>query len=206
MGIVILLVGISILILGSTASELFTKRFSLLIILTGMVLFLFGKQFTKTLIFPIFFLVFMIPIPYIVYDTISFPLKMASSRISTDLLSMVGIPVLRQGNIIHLANTSLEIVDACSGIRSLTSLIALGVIFSYFTQNHLWKKIALVLLTIPIAILANSLRITITGIISHYLGAEVAHSFFHTFSGWLIFIVAFILLFMAGFLLRKCYQ
>ncbi|HIC90640.1 MAG TPA: exosortase [Syntrophaceae bacterium] len=203
MGVILLLMGIFILIVGNIASELFTKRFSLLVVLSGIILFMMGKEFAKKLLFPLAFLIFMIPLPYILYDAIAFPLKLFASRIATLSLLLVGIPVLREGNIIYLANTTLEVADACSGIRSLMSLMALGVIFAYISQNHLWKKITLVILTVPIAVIANAFRVTGTGFLSHYYGQEVAEGFFHTFSGWLIFIVAFVLLFASGLCLKK---
>lgn len=202
-GLPILLTGPFVLIAGTIGSELFTKRFSFLIVLVGALFLLSGKEITRLLLFPIFFLAVMIPIPYILYDVIAFPLKLLASKVACWCLLLFGIPVFREGNIIHLDSTTLEIVDACSGIRSLVSLITLGVIFAHLSQNRLWKKIVLILSTIPIAVIANMFRVTGTGILAHYFGPEVATGFLHTFSGWLIFIVAFALLFAVGIILRK---
>ena len=201
-GLLILLAGLVVLILGTIGSELFTKRFSLLIVLGGTILFLSGKQAVKHLFFPLSFLLFMIPLPYILYDAIAFPLKLLASKIAGGALLLLNIPVFREGNIIHLASTTLEVADACSGIRSLVSLIALGVLFAHISQNALWKKIVLILSTVPIAIVANVCRVAGTGILAHHWSPEIATGFFHTFSGWLIFVVAFVLLFGVGAILR----
>jgi eight transmembrane protein EpsH (proposed exosortase) len=148
----------------------------------------------------------MIPLPYLIYDSIAFPLKLFAARCATFSLQFMEIPVLREGNVITLASTTLEVADACSGIRSLISLIALGVVFAYFTQSSAWKRIVLVVSTIPIAIFANALRVVITGILAHYCNPEMAQGFFHTFSGWLIFVLAFLLLFGLGFILDRIYR
>jgi exosortase len=116
---------------------------------------------------------------------------------------LIGIPVLREGNIILLTNTSLEVAEACSGIRSLLSLLALSVVFAYFSQKTTLKRILLVLSTFPIAIIANAARVTGTGILAHHYGDKVAQGFFHGFSGWILFVVAFICLFVVGSLLSR---
>ena len=202
-GIFFLLFGIFVLIIGNVGAELFTMRFSLLIVTAGLILFLLGKDFLKSLSLPLAFLIFMIPLPYLIYNSIAFPLKLFAARCATFSLQFIGIPVLREGNIITLVSTTLEVADACSGIRSLISLIALGVVFAYFTQNSAWKKVVLVASTIPIAIFANACRLVGTGILAQYVNPELAHGFFHTFSGWLIFVLAFLLLFGLGSILRR---
>jgi exosortase len=115
----------------------------------------------------------------------------------------MGIPVLREGNIIQLANTSLEVAEACSGIRSLISLLALSVVFAYFSQKTTLKRVVLVLSTFPIAIIANAARVTGTGILAHHYGDKVAQGFFHGFSGWILFVVAFACLFLLGAMLSR---
>ena len=203
MGLPILLFGIMLLLLGNLATEYFTMRFSMLVVLGGIVLFLLGKEFFKALIFPIIFLIFMIPIPSVLMDRITFPMQLFASKVAAKSLYLIGIPVLREGNIIQLANTSLEVAEACSGIRSLISLLALSVVFAYFSQNSTWKRILLVLSTFPIAIIANAARVTGTGILAHHYGDKVAQGFFHGFSGWILFVVAFVCLFVVGGLLSK---
>ena len=202
-GILVLLLGILMLIAGRIGAELFTMRFSLIILLAGLILFVAGKDFFKALMFPLVFLIFMIPLPYIVYDSIAFPLKLFAAKCATYSLQLIGIPILREGNIIVLASATLEVADACSGIRSLISLIALSVVYAYFTQKSKLKRIILVIASIPIAIIVNAFRVVVTGILAHYIGPETAHGFFHTFSGWLIFIIAFGLLLGLGFIVSK---
>ena len=197
-GLPILLGGLFLLIVGKAGSEYFTMRFSFLVVLFGLLLFLLGADITKTLWFPVGYLFFMIPLPYLLYNGVAFPLKLLAAKFSTVLVMSIGIPILREGNIIHLANSTLEVADACSGIRSLISLLALGTVFAYFTLDRAWKRIVLVLLTVPIAVLANSFRVTGTAVLSHYYGSKVADGFFHSFSGWVVFVVAFMLLFLCG--------
>jgi exosortase len=192
-----------LLLLGNLATEYFTMRFSILVVLGGIILFLLGKEFFKTLVFPIVFLIFMIPIPSVLMDRITFPMQLFASKVAARSLHLIGIPVLREGNVIQLANTSLEVAEACSGIRSLISLLALSVVFAYFSQNATWKRIVLVLSTFPIAIIANAARVTGTGILAHHYGDKVAQGFFHGFSGWILFVVAFVCLFIVGGLLSK---
>ena len=136
-------------------------------------------------------------------DQITFPMQIFASKVAEKLLYLIGIPVLREGNIIHLANTSLEVAEACSGIRSLISLLALAVVFAYFSQKSTLKRILLVLSTFPIAIIANAARVTGTGILTHYYGDTIAQSFFHVFSGWILFVTAFICLFIFGSLIAR---
>ena len=138
----------------------------------------------------------MIPIPAIIFNQIAFPLQLLASRFGELALMACRVPVLREGNVIHLANTSLEVAEACSGIRSLVSLLTLGIVYGYFTDSRLWIRVILALGTIPIAIAANGIRVAGTGIAAHYYGPQAAQGFFHSFSGWIIFIAAFIMMFI----------
>src|SRR4029077_11851702 len=109
-------------------------------------------------------------------------------------LVVAGIPVLREGNVIHLSNTSLAVAEACSGIRSLISLLTLGIVYGYFADNRTSVRWVIAMATIPVAIITNGLRVAGTGVGAHYFGVAVAEGFFHEFSGWLIFISAFVIL------------
>jgi len=195
--------GLFVLIIGVAGAELFTMRISFIFVIVGLILCLFGKDVLKSLSFPIFFLVFMIPLPYIVYNSLTLPLKIIASKLAVYFLSPLGIPVFREGSIIYFPEMTLEVVEACSGIRSLMALIALGTLFSYFFQSSLLRRILLVSSTIPIAILANALRITITGVLAFYLGLKVAHGFFHYLSGWLVFLIAFVCLMLINICLNR---
>lgn len=191
------LIVLSVLVLGAgiLGAELFLTRISMLGVLAGAVLFLYGWPTLRVLAFPIGFLVLMIPLPAIVFNQIAFPLQLLASRFGEAVLTLAGVPVLREGNVITLSNTSLEVAEACSGIRSLVSLITLAVVYGYVMDRRTTARVALALAAIPVAIVANGFRVAGTGLAAHYIGPDAAQGFFHEFSGWLVFVVAFLLLF-----------
>ena len=200
-GIALLGFGLLMLVVGLVGAELYTQRCSLIAVLTGLVLLIFGWKIMWLVSLPLAFLVFMVPLPAIVVNTIAFPLQLFAAKTATFCLFSLGIPVLREGNLIALAGTTLEVAEACSGLRSLLSLLALGTVYGYFSQRSLWKRWALVVLSIPIAILANAIRVSGTGILAHHWGVEAAEGFYHTFEGWIVFIAAFVMLLICGTLL-----
>ncbi len=202
-GLVVLIVGVGLLLLGGVAAEIFTMRISLLVVLAGLTLHLFGKHHLKALALPILYLVFMIPPPAIIFNSITFPLQLFAARTATGTLQLLDIPVLREGNVIVLANTTLEVAEACSGIRSLVTLFALAAALAYFTQRKFWRAGVLVLSAVPIAIAANASRVAGTGVLAHLYGPKVAEGFFHTLSGWFLFLVASFLLGLVGTALAK---
>lgn len=202
-GLPLLIFGILLLLLGNLATEYFTMRFSLLVVTGGIILFLLGKDYLKTLLFPLLYLILAIPIPSILMDRITFPMQLFASKVAANTLYLIGIPILREGNVMLLANTSLEVAEACSGIRSLISLLALSVVYAYISQREAWKRVILFLSTFPIAIIANAARVSGTGILAQYYGDQVAQGFFHGFSGWILFVVAFVCLFIVGSILSK---
>jgi exosortase len=196
LGLIVVLGSVAFLLAGILGSELFLTRISMLGTIAGTVLFLCGWNYLKILMLPICFLILMIPIPAIIFNQIAFPLQLLASRFGELALMAWQIPVLREGNVINLANTSLEVAEACSGIRSLISLLTLGIVYGYFTDSRNWVRIILAIGTIPIAIAANGIRVAGTGIAAHHYGPEAAQGFFHSFSGWIIFIAAFIMMFI----------
>lgn len=202
-GMAWLVLGLLLLLFGRLAVEWFTMEVSLLIVIAGIVLYLLGTEMFKTVFFPLAFLIFMIPLPSLILQKITFPMQLFASRVATASIDMFGIPVLREGNIIRLANTYLEVAEACSGIRSLISLLALSVVFAYFTQRQMWKRGLLVLSTFPIAIIANAVRVSVTAILTQYYGPSAAEGFFHGFSGWVLFVVTFLFLFGVGSVLTR---
>ena len=135
----------------------------------------------------------MVPVPAVLERTIGVFLKSVSSKMGGALIGLAGVSVHVSGNIIDIGATQLQVVDACSGLRYLFPLIALGILYAYFFEKVLWKRVVCVLATIPLAILMNALRIGITGILAKYLGVATAQGFFHGFSGWLMFVAAFVL-------------
>ena len=202
-GIGVLAVGLFMLLLGTLGAELYLQRSSFLIVISGLVLLLLGYDFLRVLLFPIAFLFFMIPLPAIVMNELAFPLQLFAAKTAAFCLFNFGIPILREGNVIVLAGTTLEVAEACSGIRSLQALLALGVFYAYFSQHVMWKRWVLVMLSIPIAIIANAFRVSGTGMLAHYWGPEAAEGFYHTFSGWLIFLLAFVLLLLCDVVLSR---
>lgn len=202
-GIVLLVGGLITYVLGEMGAAYTTTRISLFFVLAGVILFIYGMPFFKWLYLPFFYLLFMIPVPQYLYEAAAFPLKVFVSNYSVLCLQIIGIPVLREGNVITLKDTVLQVVDACSGIRSLISLIAIGVAYAFISQRAKLKRIILVLATVPIAIFANTLRIVITGILATFYGRETAEGFFHEFAGIAVFMLSVVILVGVGILLTK---
>ncbi len=194
-GLVVLGGSLLVLLAGLLGAELFLTRVAMIGTLVGCVLFALGWAHLRVLTFPLAVLLLMIPIPAILFNQIVFPLQLLASRVGEFSLSAAGIPVLREGNVIILANTTLEVAEACSGIRSLVSLLTIGIIYGYFTDSRTWVRTIVALSAIPVAIFANGLRVAGTGIAAHYYGSAAAQGFFHTFSGWFVFIAAMLMLF-----------
>lgn len=192
-GLLLVAIGAAQLIVATLGAELFLARSAFLISLVGAILFLGGFGHLRVLAFPLFLLCFMVPIPAIIYNQITFPLQLFASRVAENSLLLLGIPVLREGNILELPTQSLSVVEACSGIRSLLSLSFLSLVYSYFFDKKLWMRPLLLVATIPIAIAANASRVTLTGVLSEYR-PELAEGFFHGASGWVIFMVALAIL------------
>ncbi len=202
-GLAILAAGVGLLLLGSVAGELYTMRVSLLVVLAGLVHFHLGRRHLTLLAFPILYLLFMIPPPSILFNAIAFPLQLFAAQVATAALQLLDIPIFREGNLITLANTTLEVAEACSGIRSLVTLLALATTLAYFTQRTPWRAGILVATAVPIAILANASRVTGTGVLAQHYGLKAAEGFFHTFSGWFLFLIAAALLGTTGALLSR---
>ncbi len=195
-GLLILALALGFLVLGVLGAELFLSRSSLLLLIAGMIVLFLGTNYLRAAMFPLLFLFLMIPIPAIVFNEITLPLQVLASKVAATLLPWLGVPVLREGNVINLPAMSLEIAEACSGIRSLLSLITLAIIYGYLINTERWMKVVLALSAIPIAIVANSVRIVITGLLVQYWNPTMAEGFFHAFSGWLVFLLAMGMLFV----------
>ena len=161
--------------------------------LVGLLLVTGGTRLVRELAFPLLLLPFMIPIPAVIYNQITFPLQLLASQVAETVLGWFGIPVLRDGNILELASQKLSVAEACSGIRSLLSLTFLSLVYAYFFDKRVWMRWMLLILTIPIAIIANSGRVTITGMLSE-VNPELARGFFHSLEGWIIFMIALAML------------
>jgi exosortase len=203
-GLVLVVLGAVQMMLGNLGAQIFIARTAFLVSLIGAVLFLGGTRTLKILAFPLFLLCFMFPIPAIIYARITLPLQLFASRVAETVLNMFNIPVLRDGNVLELASQKLSVVEACSGIRSLISLSFLALVYGYFFDRKVWMRWVLLAATIPIAIAANATRVSLTGIISEYR-ADLAHGLFHTMEGWVLFLVALVLLMAFHQLVNRIY-
>lgn len=202
-GLLIIICGLALLTIGWLCTEYFTMRSSLIVLLGGLTLYLLGKGVFRIALLPLAYLLFMVPIPYIVYDAAAFPLKLFITKVSVWFLKAVGIVVWREGNILMFPEVTFEVADACSGTRSLMSLLALGVAYAIISQSSNLKRWFLIFATIPIAIFTNTLRVIITGILAQWWGAKAAEGFFHEFAGMVVFALAMLLLVALGTLLAR---
>ncbi len=167
---------LAVLVIGQTGAELFLARFSLLLLLSGLIVLFLGGNYLRALLFPLAFLVLMIPIPTIVFNQITFPLQLLASRVSAGVLPWLGVPVLREGNVIILPAMALDVAEACSGIRSLMSLATLAIIYGYLMDRSVAVRVLLALAAVPIAVVANGSRIVGTGLLVQYWDPDKAHS------------------------------
>jgi exosortase len=195
-GIILVVFALMVLILGVYGVELFTARMSFILLLTGLIATLFGWGMVRELRFPLLVLVLAIPFPAILFNRITFPLQLLASKIASDILPLLGVPTLHEGNVIELPIMKLEVAEACSGIRSLMSLFTLAVFYGYFLEKTTQRRVILALASIPIAVTANVARIVGTGLCVQYWDPEKALGFFHEFSGWVMFVVSLACLYL----------
>ena len=193
-GIAIIVLGLLQLFIAKVGSEYFLQRTSMIIVLFGISFFLFGGRFTKTIWLPLVYLIYMVPLPAIIWNRIAFPMQLFASAITEDVVRFIGIPILREGNVLHLAQTSLEVVDACSGLRSLVNILGLAVGLGFVMNKKAWKRWALFLAAFPIAVIVNIIRLAGTAVLATRYGGDVARGFLHDFSGWLVFVAGIALL------------
>jgi exosortase len=189
-GLAVLIASLLVFMAGRFGAELFLTRASLIGVLAGAVLFLWGPAHLRILAFPLAFLLLMVPLPAILFNQITFPLQLVASQAGELVISAAGVPVLREGNILQLPTRTLEVAEACSGIRSLVSLLMLSILLGYFADTRTGHRIVIALAAIPIAIVANALRVAGTGLASEWISPAAADGFFHSFSGWVVFVVA----------------
>jgi exosortase len=201
-GFLILILALSALLVGIFGAELFLSRVSLLLVIAGLVVLFAGWQFFRAVLFPWALLLLMIPIPAVVLTQITFPLQILASGIAAIALQLLGVPVLCEGNIINLPAMPLEVAEACSGIRSLLSLLTLSLMYGFLTDTRVHVRVVLALASIPIAMAANISRIVINGLLAQYWETSKAQGFFHEFSGGLIFLISLTLLIAVHRLLR----
>jgi exosortase len=195
-GVPLVVFSLAVLILGIYGVELFTSRMSFIFLMTGLIWTFFGWAMVRALRFPLLVLVLAIPFPAIIFNQITFPLQLLASRIASDILPLLGVPTLHEGNVIELPVMKLEVAEACSGIRSLMSLFTLSVFYGYFLERTTRRRVLLALASIPIAVTANVARIVGTGLCVQYWDPEKALGFFHEFSGWVMFVISLACLYL----------
>ncbi len=223
LGLAVILFAIFLLLGGTLGAELFVQRISFVLILAGIVVYFFGSKILQLLVVPLTLLLLSIPIPQIIFNKIAFPLQVYASQIAVWGIRLFAVPTVRKGNVFEILPQgatqiiALEVVEACSGIRSLMTLVTLALILAFFTRikNHdaddgwkiclksfdFWRTVILMIAAIPIAVLTNAARVTATGIATYFYGKKALDSFWHDLSGWLVYIVALALLIAINFIL-----
>ncbi len=205
-GLLIIAAGLGQLLIAKIGSEFFLQRTSLVIVLYGLVLFFLGWDYFKKLVLPLSYLFFMIPLPAIVWNKIAFPMQLFASGLTENVVYAFGIPIFREGNVLHLVETTLEVVAACSGLRSLMTMFALSGALAFISELPRWKKWLLFFAAAPIAVIANITRLTGTAILASRYGSDVAQGFLHDFSGLVVFGLGLGLLVGVNTLLTKTWK
>jgi exosortase len=201
-GVPLIVAGVAALVLGDIGAETFLMRTSLIVVLAGLVLFHFGSAMLRALAFPLGFCFFLVPMPAVFFYAMTSRLQNIAAETGAWGLDLLGVPVLLDGNIIQLSRVTLGVTEACSGIRSLITLVGLGVAWAYLMLPRFWMQIVLVASVIPITIVSNAGRIVMTGLVGRWFGVEYAEGFFHFFSGWLVFVLAILCLLAVHGVLR----
>src|SRR5215469_12198129 len=194
-GLAVLFLALMILIVGQMGAELFLARSSLLLLSAGLVILFFGWKVFGAVVFPWAFLLLMIPIPALLLNQVTFPLQLLASQVSAALLPLLGVPILREGNVINLSSMALEVAEAFSGIRSLMSLATVAIIYGYLMEKRIWLRWLLVFASVPIAIIANSLRVVSTGLLSYYWTLDASEGVFHSAWRVLAFVISLLMLY-----------
>lgn len=220
-------VALLLLLAGTLGAELFTQRISLALMLAGIVIYFFGTRLLPLLAVPFALLLLAIPIPQIIFNRIAFPLQIWASQMAVWGIRLFEVPTVRKGNVIDILPSgstqtiSLEVVEACSGIRSLVTLVTLALILAYFTRRDdsqgargsanlstadLWRALLLMVSAVPIAVLTNAARVTATGVLTYHYGKQATEGTWHDISGWLVYLVALGLLIAVNYGLRLVFR
>jgi exosortase len=190
-GLIVVVFSLGLLFLGSLGAELFLTRISIIFTICGLIVYFSGWRLLRALAFPLAFLLFAVPIPTLIYNEIVFPLQFIASKFATSVLEMLNLfPIMREGNVLIMPGMRLEVVEACSGIRSLMSLLALAAGYGYLAEKSVPVRWFMFLAMVPLAIVSNGTRVMITALMTNYIGPQAAEGFMHEFSGWVIFVVA----------------
>lgn len=201
-GIFIILFSLFMYIIGVAGAIEVLPRVSIVTTLAGLVIYHLGLRNFYKISFPFLFLFFMVPVPVSIITKVSLPLQLLVTKISASIIKLMSIPVYREGNMLYFANVSLEVAEACSGIRSLIAFFMLSSLFAYSSKGFLSKRLVILLSAVPLAFFVNLLRVTGTGILAHYFGGSVARGFLHEFSGIVVFWIGLVLLFIISKLFK----
>lgn len=202
-GGVLLAASLLLYVAAYAGSIAFVARLAMVGALLGLVWFNLGPRIFALLAFPLCFLVFMVPVPISIYSLAAFPLQLFASKVSATIIAALQIPVLREGNMLYFAQTQLEVAEACSGLRSMTAFIMLSCLFCYIMHPSWPRRIVMVASAVPLALFANIVRVTGTGVLAHFIGGKAAQGFLHEFSGLAVFAFGFVLLFIVYRLLER---
>lgn len=205
-GLLLVVFGMVLHIIAAVLRIYFLSGFTLIMVLFGLILYFFGSKMIKALIFPIFFLIAMIPMPLVLIGNLTVQLKLLVTQASVFVLNHIGFPSIQDGSVIRMPNSYIEVAAPCSGLRSLISLLTLGLLFAYALKIAFWKKVVLFLSSIPIAMFSNLCRVLMIAVVNDLYGEKVAMGFFHDFSGYMIFVIAFICLYVVSKILDTSKQ
>ncbi|MFH1060816.1 MAG: exosortase [Pseudomonadota bacterium] len=206
LGLVLVVLGLMMLLIGQQAHEFYLRRVSLIPVLWGLALLAWGWALARRTMFAAAYLLLMVPLPYLLYDAVAFPLRLVAARLAGWVVRLFGVPVFVDGNALHLPHVVLDVVDACSGIRSLISLLAAGVILAYLMLPNRWLKLVVVALVVPVAIATNGLRVAVAGLLAEFVGPQTLEGAMHDTVGWVVFMAAFLVLAGITMLLKKLSQ
>lgn len=201
-GLLLMLISAGLIVTGTAAAELFTMRISLPLMIIGALLFLRGRDFTRSAGPPLLLLLLMVPLPYIIYYKITFPMQILSAKLSALVLTAMRVSVIRKGNILMLPGYTLEVIAACSGLRSLMTMFTLAVVYAFFSDMSKGRKLLLVLLSVPAAIAANTVRLVVTALGAFFIGPGFADGPLHEASGIIVFMAGFLMLLLFAGILR----
>lgn len=201
-GLAVLIAGGLLACVGALAAEIFTERLALMVTIVGLVYYLGGHALIRRLAFPLLLLCFALPLPGLLYKQITFPLQIIATKLAETGLELLGRTVLREGNVLEMAGRQISVIEACSGIRALLSLSFFSLSYAYLFHPRVWMRWALLAATIPIAVAANSIRIIITALLGEY-DERLAEGFFHSMSGWGVFVIAIVMLAATEQIMRR---
>lgn len=203
MGFALIVASQIVLTVGYLGAEFFLQRVSMVLCMGGILLFLYGWRFLAATAFGLVLILLAIPLPAIIFNAVALPLQLLASSWAESFLRVCQIPVYRDGNVLQLSQQLLNVTEACSGIRSLMSLVTLATMLAYFLPMRWWARLAFIATAVPVALAANAFRVAGTGLLARWFGEKAAEGFFHSFSGWVVFVLAFLVLFGELMLLQR---